>query len=102
MNDKELDKSIKKSFENFIKELATNPEKVFDNDKLQIKYNKVLKEKIKLQSNWNSLREWINTENCKYHYGIRSGKTLLYGEFLGRLEVLDKMNELEGVDNENN
>ena len=55
-------------------------------------------ERKALQTRWNKLREWINTENCKYHYGIRSGKTLLYGKFLGRLEVLDKINELEGKD----
>ena len=55
-----------------------------------------------LQSNWNSLREWITNENNNYHYGLRSGKTLLYGKFLGRVDVLDKMNELEGVENESN
>lgn len=49
-----------------------------------------------LQSNWNCLREWITNENNNYHYGLRSGKTLLYGKFLGRADVLDKMNELEG------
>ena len=87
MNDEELDKSIKKSFENFIKELATNPEKVFDNNDLQIKYNNVLKEKIKLQSNWNSLREWVlqHIDSVKYN---------------SYDDVLDKMNELEGVSDE--
>lgn len=54
----------------------------------------------KLQSNWNSLREWITNENNKYHYGLRSGKTLLYGKFLGRVDVLDKMNELESGEKE--
>ena len=84
MNDKELNKNVKKSLENFIKELATNPEKVFDNNKLQIKYNNVLKEKIKLQSNWNSLREWLEKDKSKD---------------LKSKQVLDKMNELEGGDN---
>ena len=122
MNDKELDKSIKKSFENFIKELATNPEKVFDNDKLQIKYNKVLKEKIKLQSNWNSLRE-INNEAREYLTSYEAISTIqgldnieknkqldenTINEMTNRylkvhhklLSILDKMNELEGKNKE--
>ena len=97
MNDKELNKNVKKSLENFIKELATNPEKVFDNNKLQIKYNKVLKEKIKLQSNWNSLRELL----------INEKKLIEEDEFFCNLSnkdyiefILDKMNELEGKDKE--
>ena len=100
MNDKELDKSIKKSFENFIKELATNPEKVFDNDKLQIKYNKVLKEKIKLQSNWNSLRKFVTLKEKPKVFGAKDGKTLeLAMKFVFDM-VLDKMNELERKDKE--
>lgn len=62
---------------------------------LLVKYSIILDENNKLQSNWNSLNEWITNENNKYHYGLRNGKTLLYGKFLGRVDVLDKMNELE-------
>ena len=95
MNDEELDKSIKKSFENFIKELATNPEKVFDNNDLQIKYNNVLKEKIKLQSNWNSLREWL--ENLIDNFQEDVSTPILHEQMTIRLvyeymEYLDKMN----------
>lgn len=89
MNDKELNKNVKKSLENFIKELATNPEKVFDNDKLQIKYNNVLKEKIKLQSNWNSLREWLEEQ---------IENTIGYSERICFTDTIDKMNELEKKD----
>lgn len=94
MNDKEFDKTLEKSFENFIKELANNPEKVFDNDKLQIKYNNVLKEKIKLQSNWNSLREWLKEMKLSRRYDNDVERFTAYGA------VLDKMNELEGKDKE--
>lgn len=41
----------------------------------------------KLQSNWNSLREWLEENEDKISY---------------MEDVIDKMNELEGVDNENN
>ena len=48
---------------------------------------------IQLQSNWNSLREWINTrlQANIIRTGMRSEELLF---------VLDKMNELEGVDND--
>ena len=88
MNDKELDKNIKKSFENFIKKLADNPEEVFDNNALQVKYNNVLKENIKLQSNWNSLREYVEELHNK-----ESSWASCDARY-----VLDKMNELEGKD----
>lgn len=45
---------------------------------------------LELQSNWNSLREWL----------LEKAKGKLY--FTEYDEILDKMNELEGVDNENN
>lgn len=85
MNDKELNKNVNKALENFIKELATNPEKVFDNNDLQIKYNNVLKEKIKLQSNWNSLIEWLEKN-------YKESQDIWY------VKIINKMNELEGGD----
>lgn len=75
----------------------------------------VLKEKQKLQSNWNSLRECIE-ENKKvameYTKRVESSG-LCQGDYpvpyyhaIKRIDLdnlyLDKMNELEGVDNENN
>lgn len=95
MNDKELNKNVKKSLENFIKELATNPEKVFDNDKLQIKYNNVLKEKIKLQFNWNSLREDLKRYDLTYLHETGEHQLAYAIE-----DILDKMNELEGKNKE--
>ena len=48
----------------------------------QEKYNQ-------LQSNWNSLREWLEKENEYSDY-----RDVFYREHMGY--VLDKMNELEG------
>ena len=45
-----------------------------------------------LQSNWNSLREWLEKENEYSDY-----KDIFYREHMGY--VLDKMNELEGDNN---
>ncbi len=90
MNDKEREEKFKTILDNVITKFADNPQEFLDSDKLQIKYNKVLKEKIKLQSNWNSLREWLE----KYSQDL---------EFRCYMDMaLDKMNELEGADNEKN
>ena len=51
----------------------------------------MFKEKIKLQSNWNSLREWIK-ENSWY-YNTSDGC-----QWIDQFKLLDKMNELEGED----
>lgn len=51
--------------------------------------NKLREENNKLQSNWNSLKDWVFEH-------IDSIKFNSYDE------VLDKMNELEGVENESN
>lgn len=45
-----------------------------------------------LQSNWNSLREWLEEEYKKYDIGTKT-----YGQAQVE-ETLDKMNELEGKD----
>lgn len=52
----------------------------------------ILFEQDKLQSNWNSLREWIK-ENSWY-YNTSDGC-----QWVDQFKLLDKMNELEGVDN---
>lgn len=48
------------------------------------------KEIDNLQSNWNSLREWVEKQREHYRYF----KDNRYRKFLS--ELLDKMNELEG------
>lgn len=62
-----------------------------DENILDINY--MIYEIDKLQSNWNSLREWLE-KVVKMTANIDEKMTCK--------NVLDKMNELEGVDNENN
>ena len=54
----------------------------------------------KLQSNWNSLKEWLKTDEQKYFtfQPRQNGKTLQAGIKVGLDMVLDKMNELESCD----
>lgn len=74
-----------------------------DLDELKNIANKMIKENQKLQSNWNSLREYIINEfldgNLEWH---RNNSSTISGSDLPNeciLELLDKMNELEGKDN---
>lgn len=48
----------------------------------------------KLQSNWNSLREWLEQQKTTWNIIQEHGG-------YDYEQILDKMNELEGVDNEN-
>ena len=52
----------------------------------------------KLKSNWNSLREWLR--DFKEYEKSEFQTTAEF--YITVEEILDKMNELEGVDNENN
>ena len=55
-----------------------------------------------LQSNWNSLREFVTLKEKPKVFGAKNGKALeLAMEFVFDM-VLDKMNELEGDNNESN
>ena len=49
-------------------------------------------DKLRLQSKWNSLREWLENEESNSSYSISFRDSFR--------NVLSKMNELEGVDNE--
>ena len=55
----------------------------------EITYNMLVQKIEQLQSNWNSLKDWVfeNIDSIKFN---------------SYDDVLDKMNELEGVDNESN
>lgn len=55
-----------------------------------------LKEKQRLQSNWNSLREWLENNPNVALYG--DGKDFI--TYIELQKVLDKMNELEGDNND--
>lgn len=68
---------------------------------------KLITHKERLQSNWNSLKEYLEWEINDYNGDIDIETRNIDSEFLRGIaweaqELLDKMNELEGVDNENN
>ena len=68
--------------------------KVFVSNEAYDEYKGTLQEQInELQSNWNSLREWLEEQNNFYKISTMGYS---YGVICN---VLDKMNELEGVDN---
>lgn len=71
-----------------------------DLDELKNIANKMIKENNKLQSNWNSLRDWLKTERDYYFENYYYSDFNAYGSKLN--DVLDKMNELEGGEDEKN
>ena len=68
------------------------------NEVMTLITNSYLKDKKieQLQSNWNSLREWLKTERDYYFENYYYSDFNAYGSKLN--DVLDKMNELEGKD----
>ena len=60
----------------------------------------LLKRNNQLQSNWNSLREFVTLKEKPKVFGAKNGKTLELAIDLVFDMVLDKMNELEGKDKE--
>lgn len=71
--------------------------------KYNFDYNleELIKEAKQLQSNWNSLREWLESDNQVYfcNQTRQNGKAFETGFKFGLAVVLDKMNELEGDNN---
>ena len=65
---------------------------------------KLITHKERLQSNWNSLREWLekqkhDTEICKEWNRKNNFNDIDYDRDIKRFDfILDKMNELEGKD----
>ena len=79
------------------------------NDKvkiLQLSYGNYVSadDYFKLQSNWNSLREWLKKDDNVYicYSSQKSNKTFEAGVRFGLIFALDKMNELEGKDKDEN
>ena len=66
-----------------------------DVDLLFMPTKELIKMYLQLQSNWNSLRELIEKFNFVSEFG--TNRTYIPSDV-----ILDKMNELEGEDNENN
>lgn len=88
-----INEETMKKFDDLCLKLATGDCEIIEFKRTLCKYNftDVLKEKDdkieQLQSNWNSLKDWV----FEHIDSI---------EFNSYDDVLDKMNELEGVDNE--
>lgn len=92
-----MNKALEKSFESFVKKLADNPDEIFDNDKLQKKYNILLKEKNKAVQELerykniiDELEKWLE-DNIEYgdddYYDMKSA---------GVESALNKLKELKG------
>ena len=64
-------------------------------EELQDEVIKLITDKFILKSNWNSLREWLEQQKTTWNIIQEHGG-------YDYEQILDKMNELEGVDNENN
>ena len=60
MSEEEQNKLFKKAFANTLRKLAEEPEELFDNDKLQKKYNNVLKEKIDLSQKLQRIENYLD------------------------------------------
>ena len=58
--------------------------------------NEIINYIEQLQSNWNSLREFVTLKEKSKVFGAKNGKTLELAIDLVFDMVLDKMNELEG------
>ena len=100
MNDKELNELLEYNQEYMDARLS---EDVFGGDytsEVELKY--LQKDYDKLQSNWNSLREWL--ENLIDNFQEDVSTPILHEQMTIRLVYeymgnLDKMNELESSDN---
>lgn len=60
MSEEEQNELFKKAFANTLRKLAEEPEELFDNDKLQKKYNNVLKEKIDLSQKIQRIEDYLD------------------------------------------
>ena len=58
--------------------------------------SKEFKKYKQLQSNWNSLREWLESRTNNFQEDVNT--PILHEQIVCSL-ILDKMNELEGKDN---
>ena len=77
----------------FLEEHSKEFNKLIIKAENELYIKELLKRNNQLQSNWNSLREWLFSEYVKKQHTEENN--------LIRISLLlDKMNELEGVDNE--
>lgn len=63
MSEEEQNELFKKAFANTLRKLAEEPEELFDNDKLQKKYNNVLKDKIDLSQKLQRIENYLDRQH---------------------------------------
>lgn len=103
-----INEETMKKFDDLCLKLATGDCEIIEFKRTLSRYNftDVLKEKDdkieQLQSNWNSLREWLEQEYAivKANRIEEPNNPEWYMKINERKNVLDKMNELEGADYE--
>ena len=90
MDDKELE-YIFKEWKQFLSWCYENNDKTLEIYIDKVKY--VMNYTSKLQSNWNSLREWLESRTNNFQEDVST--PILHEQIVCSL-ILDKMNELEG------
>lgn len=63
MSEEEQNELFKKAFANTLRKLAEEPEELFNNDKLQKKYNNVLKDKIDLSQKLQRIENYLDRQH---------------------------------------
>ena len=100
MSEEEQNELLKKAFANTLRKLAEEPEELFDNDKLQKKYNNLLNEQIKLKQELQQKEKIINELDkviIEFKKQIEEERKN-YREIIGNF--VDKLQELKGSDKE--
>lgn len=91
MSEEEQNELFEKAFANTLRKLAEEPEELFDNDKLQKKYNNLLKEQIKLKHELQQKENIIN-EIREYIKNMKTWDIEQDYDKKKLLEILDKEN----------
>ena len=92
MSEEEQNELFKKAFANTLRKLAEEPEELFDNNKLQKKYNNLLKEQIKLKQELQQKENIIKEvrEYIEHKASIRECYMINGKEYKELLEILNK------------
>lgn len=95
MNKEELEGYVKTSINNCFKKMAEEPEEFFDNYKLLKKYNKVIKENIKLKQGLNEIREYIDNHKRNLIHPITHEEYEVLDDenIINILQIIDKVGD---------
>ena len=92
MSEEEQSELFKKVFTNTLRKLAEEPEELFDNDKLQKKYNNLLREQIKLKKQLQQKENIIKDIKAQLDYlEIYSSKEDVFEDMKRRLDRIEKI-----------